>query len=461
MTHDTTSQDETHKNENQKEKTSNEKPKPAIKEVKPWHEPVDGRALFEDLTSTFKKYLALQNHQAETLALWSIFSHCHDANNIAPKLLIHSPEKRCGKTTLLDVLSELVWKPILASNITPAVIFRVIEDVGGTIMIDEADTFIQKNSELAGIINSGHRKKHAVVWRCDGDKNIPRKFSTWAPTVIAMIGKPQDTIVDRSIIITMRRKKPDEHVSRFIQHKAEAKLEMLSRKIARWCEDNFDDLCNADPDMPDGLHDRAADNWRPLLAIADLIGGECSIVGRVAAVELNVTEEDEDHASTSTLLLTDIYDIFEAARRDKVSTKDLLEYLYEMDDRPWADWNRGRAITANQIVRHLKPFGIRPKKMRWGDTTIRGYERKQFEDAFSRYLNGTLEQSSKSKTLDENLPGTGTGDVPPENQGKSLKNNDSSVVPPKIPEWMDGDGWIKPGQDDDLSRYRDPSIFDK
>src|SRR5690606_12160382 len=114
----------------------------------------------------------------EALALWSIFSYGFNASNIAPKLLIHSPEKRCGKTTLLDVLSELVWKPILASNITPAVIFRVIESVGGTIMIDEADTFIRNNSELAGIINSGHRKKHATVWRCDGDKSEPKAFST-------------------------------------------------------------------------------------------------------------------------------------------------------------------------------------------------------------------------------------------------------------------------------------------
>src|SRR5690606_7820556 len=94
----------------------------------------------------------------------------------------------------------------LASNTTPAVIYRVIENTGGTIMIDEADTFIRNNTELAGIINSGHRKKYATVMRCEGDKHDVRAFSTWAPMVIAMIGKPQDTIVDRSIIITMRRK---------------------------------------------------------------------------------------------------------------------------------------------------------------------------------------------------------------------------------------------------------------
>lgn len=362
-----------------------------VKKTELWPEPVDGAALFNDLSGTFSRYLALQPYQPEALVLWSIFSYCFNASNIAPKLLIHSPEKRCGKTTLLDVLSELVWQPLLASNITPAVIFRVIENVGGTIMIDEADTFIRNNTELAGVINSGHRKKHAVVWRCDGDKNVPKAFSTWAPTVIAMIGKPQDTIVDRSIIITMRRKTAEEHVDRFIQHKAEVELKVLAQKIARWCADNFDDLCEADPRMPEGLNDRAADNWRPLLAIADLIGADCSMVARKAAVHLNQRDLDEEGTSAPTLLLSDIYDIFEMEKDNRIATDKLLQYLLDMEERPWADWNRGRAITASQIAKHLRPFGISPKKMRFGSVTIRGYEREQFDDAFIRYLAGTLE----------------------------------------------------------------------
>lgn len=380
-----------------------------------WPEPVDGAVLFEELSDTFRKYLALQPYQAETLALWSIFSYSFNASNIAPKLLIHSPEKRCGKTTLLDVLSELVWKPLLASNITPAVIFRVIENVGGTIMIDEADTFIRDNTELTGIINSGHRKKHAIVWRCDGDKNEPKTFSTWAPTVIAMIGKPKDTIVDRSIIITMRRKTAEEQVSRFIPHKAEAELKVLASKIARWCDDNFDDLCEAEPQMPEGLNDRAADNWRPLLAIADLIGSDCSLLARKASIHLNQREIDEESTSISSLLLSDIYDAFQMEKDNRIATDRLLGCLWSIEDRPWADWNRGRPITAAQIARHLRPFGISPQKMRFGNSTIRGYERQQFEDAFTRYLPGTPEQQKCSAVpSSEGVPGvwvSDTGDV--------------------------------------------------
>jgi len=374
-----------------------------------WPETVDGTMLFNELTKTFKQYLALQPYQAETLALWSIFSHCFDASNIAPKLLIHSPEKRCGKSTLLEVLSELVWQPLLASNITSAVIFRIIESQGCTLMIDEADTFIKNNAEMTGIINSGHRKKTAIVWRCNGDDHTPKSFSSWAPTVIAMIGEPQDTIVDRSIKITMRRKRTDEEIARFIHHKAEAKLKELAQKSARWCKDHFDDLCSADPQIPAGLHDRASDNWRPLFAIADLIDPECSELSRVAAIELSQQKEEDNTASVSTLLLTHIQEILETETEDKIRTKDLMIALLGLEDGPWLDWNHGRGISFHQVARFLKPFGISPKQLRFKHGTARGYEQSQFKDAFARYLSGTteqVEQSQNSVDLEElmNLP---------------------------------------------------------
>ncbi len=364
-----------------------------------WPETVDGTVLFNELTKTFKQYLALQPYQAETLALWSMFTHCFDASNIAPKLLIHSPEKRCGKSTLLEVLSELVWQPVLASNITSAVIFRIIESQGCTLMIDEADTFIKNNPEMTGIINSGHRKKTATVWRCTGDDHTPKPFSSWAPTVIAMIGEPQDTIVDRSIKITMRRKRPEEKVARFIHHKAEAKLKELAQKAARWCSDNLDDLKDADPQMPDGLHDRAADNWRPLFAIAHLISPECAVLSRVAAIDLNQEKEEDNAASVSTLLLTHIQEILEMETEDKIRTRDLMIALLGLEDGPWLDWNHGRGISFHQVARLLRPFGISPKQLRFKHATARGYEKSQFKDAFTRYLTGTTEQIDKTQEL--------------------------------------------------------------
>ncbi len=395
--------------------------------AKPWHEKVDGQELFSDLVGAFSRYLALQKYQAEALSLWAIFSYCIDAGNIAPKLLIYSPEKRCGKTTLLDVLVNIVWKPLPASNISPAVIYRVIESIGGTIVIDEADTFIRNNPEINGIINSGHRRSMAFVLRCDGDDHEPRHFSTWAPNIIAMIGKPADTIVDRSILIQMKRKKPGDSVQRFIPHRAEPELKILASKIARWRDDNFITLCGADPETPAGLNDRATDNWRPLLAIADLIGGACPEIARFAAMALVESEEDEDNASIGVTLLADIKDVFEARKADRISTVDLLFDLHAMEERPWPEWNKGKPISARQISTKLKPFGISSKTMRIGcGKPQKGYALEDFEDVFQRYLSDlsvTTLQPNQINGLNGNVIRNTTQNVTDENALETLKNN--------------------------------------
>ena len=396
-------------------------------EAEPWHEEVDGLELFNDLVAAFNQYLALQKYQAEALALWSVFSYSIDAGNIAPKLLVYSPEKRCGKTTLLDVLMGLVWKPLPASNITPAAIFRTIETIGGTIIIDEADTFINESPEINGIINSGHRKSGAYVIRLVGDSHEPKHFSTWAPNIIAMIGKPKDTIIDRSILIQMKRKKSGDTVQRFIPHKAEKELKILASKITRWRDDNFMALCNADPETPAGMNDRAADNWRPLLAIADLIGGACPETARLAAKALAESEQDEDNASIGVTLLADIKDIFEARKASRISTEDLLCDLHAMEERAWPEWNRGKAITSRQIARHLKPFGVTPRTLRMGYKTQKGYELEQFKDAFERYLTNlsvTALQPSETKEYSD-IPIRNTEQiVTTENSAKPLENLD-------------------------------------
>jgi hypothetical protein len=95
-----------------------------------------------------------------------------------------------------------------------------------------------------------------------------RRFSTWAPKAIATIGTPADSLEDRAIVVRLQRKPPGATVERLGRRDNAA----LRSQAARWAADNFDKLADPDPTMPD-LNDRAADNWRPLLAIADLAGG--------------------------------------------------------------------------------------------------------------------------------------------------------------------------------------------
>ena len=242
----------------------------AIESPEPWPYPVNGAELLKDIAAAYRRYVILPEHADTALALWTIHTYSYDHGRCTPILALTSPQKRCGKTTLMSVLLSMVNKPLAASNISPSCVFRSIDRWQPTLLIDEADSFLKDNEELRGIINSGHTRELAYVIRNVGDDHEPRRFSTWCSKAIALIGKLPPTLHDRAIEIPLVRKTASEAVERFMEFDGTD----IRRKCARWVADHAGELREADPAVPPELHDRAADNWRPLLAIADLAGGE-------------------------------------------------------------------------------------------------------------------------------------------------------------------------------------------
>ncbi|MFC1575653.1 DUF3631 domain-containing protein [Gemmatimonadota bacterium] len=349
--------------------------------IESWEDPVDGALLFEELVSSLLKYVAMPRTAAIAVSAWVLHAFCHDAFQISPLLAITSPQKRCGKTTLMSVLESLVPKPLPSANITMAAVFRSIEAFLPTLLIDEADTFLHDKGELHGVLNSGHYRAMAKVTRIQGDEFDVAVFSTWGPKAIALIGKLPDTLQDRSIEIRLRRRMSDETVQRLRRDRV-SDLHTLRRMAARWAEDNLDLIRAFDPRVPPNLGDRAADNWRPLLAIAQALGPDWTSTVRAAAVELSA--EASSDASAAAMLLEDLRPLMEESAR--WHTKNLLSGLHEMEGRPWPEWRRGQPMTSRQLAKLLEPFGVKPKKVRIGDRTLQGYWAEDFSDAFVRYL---------------------------------------------------------------------------
>jgi hypothetical protein len=130
-------------------------------EVEPWPESVDGGVVLDELERVLKRFVVLPKWRAESLALWVLHTYAFGLRDVSAYEGIESPEKRSGKTTLLTVLSELVSRPVVAANISSPAFFRVIEETQPTLVIDEADTFLQGNDELRGICSSGD----GLLWR--------------------------------------------------------------------------------------------------------------------------------------------------------------------------------------------------------------------------------------------------------------------------------------------------------
>ena len=127
-----------------------------FQDPEPWHDPVNGVSLLNELRCTFERFVVLPDHAAAAFALWVILTWAHDLFDISPYLAVTSPEKRCAKTLALELLGMLVRRPVPASNISPAALFRSVETYKPTLLIDEADTFARNDDSLRGILNSGH-----------------------------------------------------------------------------------------------------------------------------------------------------------------------------------------------------------------------------------------------------------------------------------------------------------------
>jgi putative DNA primase/helicase len=351
-------------------------------EPESWPEPIDGGALLDAIAETLTRHAVLPAHADTAIALWIMLTYTHGAASVCPILALTSPEKRCGKTRVLSLLGRLCHRPLAASNITAAALFRAVEQWQPCLLIDEADTFLRQSDELRGIINGGHTRDIAYVIRTVGEEHEPRRFSTWSPKAIACIGDARDTIMDRSIVISMRRKLPTEVVTRL--RYGDRYADLVSQCV-RWAADHMDTLRSAEPAPPAGLNDRAADNWTPLLSIAEVAGGRWPDRAHEAARILSHGEAVED-TSTRVQLLADIHSIFEARGVDRIRSTELVDALADMEDRPWPEWKNAKPLTPTQLAQLLRPFGVVSGARREGGAVFKGYIRAKFDDAFSRYL---------------------------------------------------------------------------
>jgi Protein of unknown function (DUF3631) len=348
----------------------------AFPDPEPWPNPVAGAALLDDLAAAIRRHVVLSDHARDACALWVVHTYLTDRFLISPRLGVRSPTKGCGKTLLLDVLDRVVARPLSTANVTAAAIFRVIEAHRPTLLVDEADTFLYDNDELRGVLNSGHRKGGSVL-RTVGDDHEPRSFATYAPCVIALIGALPDTLHDRAVTVDLKRRLTSEKVEPFRPDRADH-LDVLARKAVRWANDNTERIATVDPVMPDGLVNRAADNWRPLLAIADVAGGEWPERACKAAEASRNAEGDD--ASRLEMLLA-------FADKAEMPSADLVKALIELEGRPWAELGKSRKpLTQNRLARMLKPLGIAPENIRVGDKVPKGYVLARFEETLSRYL---------------------------------------------------------------------------
>ncbi len=201
-----------------------------------------GTELLDELHAAFLRYVVLPSAEAaDAVTLWIAATHGQPAWQHAPRLGVQSPEKRCGKSRLLDVVEATCHAPLITVNATPSAIFRSIgTDDPPTLLIDEADAIFgtrkaaEQHEDLRALVNAGHGRGRPAI-RCVGPNQTPTAFATFAMVALAGIGDClPDTVTDRAIMVKMRRRAPGEHVAQFRHRRDALPLHGLRERLAAW-----------------------------------------------------------------------------------------------------------------------------------------------------------------------------------------------------------------------------------
>jgi Protein of unknown function (DUF3631) len=353
---------------------------------------LSGSSILENLRGYIRQFVILTPAQAVICAVYVLHTHVTDACDFTPYININSAVMRSGKTRLLEVFELFVAKPWLTSRVSPAVLIRKVAKQRPTLLLDESDTAFSTEKEyseaLRGILNSGFQRGGcaSVCVKKNGDWE-PQDFPTFGAKAIAGIGvdKLPATVKDRSIPISLKRKMGGETTGRFRKKKEKRATQPLRDRIETWASTNIEALREAaDPPVLDALNDRQQDVCDPLMQIAYLVGGDWP--ARLEQALKEVCAFDSADESLGIKLLSDTRDLFDEAKADRLASADIISKLGAIETSPWADWHRGKGLTPHSLAKLLKDFKIGPKKIREGETTLRGYLRESFTDAWGRYL---------------------------------------------------------------------------
>ena len=360
----------------------------------PWDEPVDGAELLDELLLELQKFVILPPHAVEPIVLWLAHTYAIAAADYTPYLLLTSPVRECGKSTVLELLFQLAYRAQLTGGISAAGLYRRIDRLAPTMLLDELDTRLRGDGGemLRGVLNTGFHRSGTVTI-CVGDEHTDTDFSTFCPKVLSGIGRVWDTVTSRSIPIRMQRAKKGElkGLEKIRGHLINDRLLPFRRRLLRWSVDALEALTAADPQVPDELGARQGDVWRPLLAIADHVGGRWPQAARDAARHLHRASEAE--GDWKLLLLEDLRAIFAEQRATALSSASIVNALNEMEHRPWPEYTRDRKpISASAVAKLLSNFEIRPDSVREtieghaSVKTLKGYHISWLQPAWDTYL---------------------------------------------------------------------------
>ena len=384
------------------EKADNDREVNITDDTAPWDGPVDGITLFKDIYNLLGQAMWMADTARMTVAFWIIASVSFRVFRRFPYLRIKSPDRNCGKSTLIDLVAELVFKPLVSADVSPAALYRLAEAAQPTILLDEFDNADQIK-DLTQLLNAGYDANRVAI-RCNADKGTVERFRTFCPKVTASIRHLAETAESRSLPIDMQRVPAD--AERNLTELCDidpAVFLTIKRKILAWVEDNIDRIKTTRPERPDWLKTRDWDIWRPLFTVADVIGGPAPALVLQAAG--GVSKDRVIEQSLAIEILSCIREMskepafvvmVERGGKDEVflPSQKIVDFCNAQEEASWANWRTGdkSGLTVERLAKELcRQFKLQSVQVQYQSQLYqaqrhRGYWLASFKPLFASYL---------------------------------------------------------------------------
>jgi hypothetical protein len=344
-----------------------------------------------DVCKFLNDYIVLPPTNDTIIAAWVVGAWAADAWDRFPHLAISSPEKRCGKTRLLQLLANITPRASYLCNISPPALYRLIEQEHPTILLDEAQSLQRLDSEVSQVfrelLNAGIERGATVV-RCDG-KGRTRlvRFSVYGPKVVATIGRLDGVLADRCLPIYMTRRNTTESIQPYWSRIVGPRGKALHDALDGWVDAHLpamQEVYNTTLPLPMS-NDRMADLMHPLVAVLTVAGADLGVLRQYAA-GLDQRDREQEMQSPGVRLLAALHEIFNPAAgpADFMPTDTIIRCLLERRDEPWHRWHKGAPITREGLANLLRPYGVRSERNK--TQTHKGYFYCHLESAWQHYL---------------------------------------------------------------------------